>query len=222
MGCNRCARAEGRPSLRSFSATDDTCQADPSSEVGGDPTDNPYGTTDGSPHFGVSLVSSDMDPFDRTFLPAAAEAGLPMASISRQIPIFRRCIGLGQTVLLVTKCSRLDQPFSVDHLMLLTRERIVIASESRFLHRARLHLDADVSELGNVRWEADGRLTSIEFSATAADGVRERFLIKTRRPGTVWHLDAALGYVFRPTGTRRFNSVAAAAPSSWMNPVGAY
>lgn len=172
--------------------------------------------------FSKSLVTADMDPFDRTFLPAAAEAGLPLASISRQIPIFRRCVGIGQTVLIVTKCSRLDRPFSSDHLMLLTRERMVITSESRLLHRARLHLDAAVHELSKVVWEADARLTAIEFNATAPDGVRERFLIKTRQPGTIWHLDAALGYVFRPAGTRRFNSVAASAPASWMNPVGAY
>lgn len=172
--------------------------------------------------FDASLVTSDMDPFDRTFLPAAAEAGLPMASITRQIPIFRRCIGLGQTVLLLTRCSRLDRPFSGDHLMLLTRERLVITAESRLLHHTRVHLDADVNELSNVHWEADGRLTSIEFSATAADGVRERFGIKTHKPGTVWQLDAALGYVFRPGGTRRFSSVTTPAPASWMNPVGAY
>jgi hypothetical protein len=163
-----------------------------------------------------------MDPFDRTFLPAAAEAGLQLASISRQIPLFRRCVGIGQTVLLVAKCSRLDGPFSPDHLMLLTRERLVVTAESRVLRRARLHLDTAVAELTNVRWEADVRLTSVEFTATAGDGVRERFLIKTRQPGTVWQLDATFGYVFRPSGQRRFNSVAAAAPASWMNPVGAY
>jgi hypothetical protein len=160
-----------------------------------------------------------MDPFDRTFLPAAAGAGVPMASISRQIPIFRRCVGLGQTVLLVTRCSRLDRPLSSDHLMLLTRERMVVTSESRMLHRARLHLDAAVADLANVRWEPDAQHTSVEFTANAVDGVRERFLIKARQPGTVWHLDAVLGYVFRPSGTRRFNPAGAPVMPSWMNPV---
>jgi hypothetical protein len=175
-----------------------------------------------TPRFDGWLVSSDMDPFDRTFLPAAAEAGLPMASITRQIPIFRRCVGLGQTVLLVTRCTRLDRLFSADHLMLLTRERLVITSESRLLRRVRLHLDVDVNELRNVAWEADGRLASIELSATAASAGRQRFRIKARRPGNVWHLDAVLGYVFRPSGTRRFQSVSSVAPTPWMNPVGAY
>jgi hypothetical protein len=141
-----------------------------------------------------------MDPFDRTFLPAATEAGLSMASISRQIPIFRRCVGLGQTVLLVTRCSRLDRPLSGDHLMLLTRERLVVTTETRMLHRPRLYLDSAVTELRNVVWEPDARLTSVELTATAPDGVRERFLIKVRKPGSVWHLEAALGYVFRPAG----------------------
>jgi hypothetical protein len=142
-----------------------------------------------------------MDPFDRTFFSAANEAGLPMASISRQIPVFRRCAGPGQTVLLVTRASRLDRPLSGDHLMLLTRERLVVTSESRLLHRPHVHLDAAVADLRNVVWTADPRLTSIELSATAPDGFRERFLIKARTPGAVWHLEAALGYVFRPAGS---------------------
>lgn len=123
-----------------------------------------------------------------------------MASISRQIPLFRRCVGLGQTVLLVTRCSRLDRPLSGDHLMLLTRDRLVVTTETRMLHRPRLHLDAAINELRNVVWTADARLTSVELTVTAPDGVRERFLIKVRKPGSVWHLEAAFGYVFRPAG----------------------
>lgn len=134
-----------------------------------------------------------------------------MASISRQIPLFRRCVGLSQTVLLLTRCSRLDRPLSSDYLLLLTRERLVIAAETRFLHRVRLHLDAAVSELTNVKWEPDTRLASIELCATAVDGIRERFLIRVRQPGAIWHVDAALGYVFRPsrTGARRLSPVGA-------------
>ena len=37
-------------------------------------------------------------------------------------------------------------------------------------------------------------------AGTAPDGTRERFLIKVRKPGSVWHLEAAFGYVFRPAG----------------------
>jgi hypothetical protein len=84
--------------------------------------------------------------------------------------------------------------------MLLTRERLVVTTETRMLHRPRLHLDAAVSELRNVVWSADARLTSVELTVTAPDGLRERFLIKVRKPGSVWHLEAAFGYVFRPAG----------------------
>jgi hypothetical protein len=152
-----------------------------------------------------------MDPFDRTFLPAANEAGLTMASISRQIPLFRRCVGQGQTVLLLTNASRLDRPMSGAHLMLLTRERLVVTSEGRLFHRPHLHLDAAVAELRNVVWTADPRLTSIELCATAPDGFRERFLIEVRSPSALWHLEAALGYVFRPAGAglRKLNPAAA-------------
>src|SRR4051794_9194158 len=180
MGCERCARPEGRPTRQSLQGAESwSFDLDKLTIVpAGDPTNAKL--QDATWRFSKSLVTADMDPFDRTFLPAAAEAGLPLASISRQIPIFRRCVGIGQTVLIVTKCSRLDRPFSADHLMLLTRDRMVIPSESRMLHRARLHLDAAVTELSKVVWEADARLTAIEFNASAPDGVRERFLIKTR------------------------------------------
>lgn len=142
-----------------------------------------------------------MDPFDRTFLPAAAEAGLPMASIIRQIPLFRRYAGLNQTVLLFNRCGRPDRPLSADYLLLLTRERLVITVETRMLRHARLRLDAAVTELVNVTWRPDPRLTSIELNVTAIDGVRERFLIRVHKPGTLRHLDATLESVF-PTGNR--------------------
>jgi len=123
-----------------------------------------------------------------------------MPSISRQIPLFRRCVGLDQTVLLLTRCNRLDRPLSGDYLMLLTRERLVVTTESKLLRRPRLHLDAAISDLSNVVWTPDTRLTTIEFSATAPDGLRERYLIKVRNPAAIWHFEAALGYVFRPAG----------------------
>jgi hypothetical protein len=84
--------------------------------------------------------------------------------------------------------------------MLLTRERLVVTTETRMLHRPRLHLDAAITDLRNVVWEPDARLTSVELTVTAPDGLRERFLIKVRKPGSVWHLEAAFGYVFRPAG----------------------
>jgi hypothetical protein len=149
-----------------------------------------------------------MDPFDRTLLSAANEAGIAIASISRQIPLLRRRVGLDQTVILLARCGLLDRPLSGDHTMLLTKTRMVVTAESRLLHRPRVHLDAAVTTLRNVVWTADMQLTSIEVSATTPDGARERFLIKVRKPGMIWHLEAALGYVFRPAtiGQRKLST----------------
>ncbi len=161
------------------------------------------------------------DVFDRTFQVAATEGGLPVEALARHLPIFRRTVGAGQTVLLVARCGRLDQPNAADHLIVITRDRVVITSESRSLHRARLHLNAAVAALMNVRWQPDAGLTAVEFAATALDGVRERFLIEAPDAAGVSHVDAVLGYVFRPAGTRRLNPVDPVMPS-WMNPAGAF
>jgi hypothetical protein len=161
------------------------------------------------------------DVFDRTFQIASTEAGLPVEALTRHLPIFRRTVGAGQTVLLVARCGRLDQPNSADHLIVITRDRVVITSESRSLHRARLHLNAAVAALMNVRWQPDAGLTAVEFAATALDGVRERFLIEAPDAAGVSHVDAVLGYVFRPAGSRRLNPVDPVMPS-WMNPAGAF
>ena len=46
-----------------------------------------------------------MNVFSRTFLPAAAEAGVPIATVSRHMPIFRRCVDPDDTTVLVTRCA---------------------------------------------------------------------------------------------------------------------
>jgi len=113
MGCERCAKPEGRPGRQSLADSEDwSFDLDKLTIVpsASGPTNTRNDKLQAATwRFSKSLVTADMDPFDRTFLPAAAEAGLPLASISRQIPIFRRCVGIGQTVLIVTKCSRLDR-----------------------------------------------------------------------------------------------------------------
>jgi hypothetical protein len=139
-----------------------------------------------------------MDPFDRTFLSAANVAGIPMASISRQIPLLRHCVGPDTTVLLLARCDRFGRPPSGDHILLLTKTRLIVTSESRILHRPRARLDAAVATLRDVHWTANAGLTSMEIAATGPDGVRERLLITVPRPESIWHLAAAFGYVFRP------------------------
>ena len=45
-----------------------------------------------------------MDVFSRTFLPAAAEAGVAIPTVSRHMPIFRRCVEPDDATVLVTRC----------------------------------------------------------------------------------------------------------------------
>ena len=144
-----------------------------------------------------------MDVFSRTFLPASAEAGIPIPTVSRHMPVFRRCVDIDDPTVLVARCLRPDRPLHGEHLLLLTRRRFVVTHETRVLKRLRLHLNSPVGELDNVVWAPDPRLAAIEIAATAGDGVRERFWIKLGHPDRVWHVDALLGHVFRPAPPRR-------------------
>jgi hypothetical protein len=136
-----------------------------------------------------------MELFARTFLPAAADAGLDMPAIGRHLPLFRRCLGTESAVLLVTRCTRSDRPAG-EYLLAVTRHRLVVAHESRVVHRVRLHLDAPLHELFDVSWSVDGTGAGLEFAATAIDGIRERFTIRPRRLETVWQLGARLDRIF--------------------------
>ncbi|MBX7269652.1 hypothetical protein KIF24_29000 [Micromonospora sp. Llam7] len=138
-----------------------------------------------------------MDVFSRTFLPAASEAGLAVQTATRHMPVFRRCVGSGDATVLVTRCSRPERPVTGDYLLLLTHRRIVVTRQTRVLHRLRLHLNTELRELSHVTWSPDARLHCVELAATAIDGIRERFLIRTRHPKQVWQLDALLNHAFR-------------------------
>lgn len=139
-----------------------------------------------------------MDVFSRTFVPAAAEAGVAIPTVSRHLPIFRRCVESDDATVLVSRCVRPTIPHEGDFLLLLTYRRLVVTQETRVLHRLRLHLNTELRHLSNVNWNPDPRLSVVEFAATAVDGVRERFWIKVGHPKQVWHLDALLSHVFRP------------------------
>ncbi|MDG4822039.1 hypothetical protein O7635_09260 [Asanoa sp. WMMD1127] len=143
-----------------------------------------------------------MDVFSRTFLPAAAEAGVAIPTVSRHMPVLRRCVAADDAAALVARCTRADRPAQGEYLMLLTYRRLVVTHESRVLHRLRLHLNTELGHLGNVTWNPDPRLSAVELAATAVDGVRERFWIQVGHPKQVWHLDALLSHVFRPRAAR--------------------
>ncbi len=137
-----------------------------------------------------------MDVFSRTFLPAAAEAGVPIATVSRHMPVFRRCVDPDDTTVLVTRCARPDDPMAGDFIMVLTQRRLVVTQETRILHRLRLHLNANLRHLSGVTWNPDLRQSVVEMAATAVDGVRERFTMRLGEPEQAWHVDELLKHVF--------------------------
>lgn len=65
------------------------------------------------------------------------------------------------------------------YLLLLTNRRLVVTGETRVLRRQHLHLNADPRHLMDVIWTPEPRLGGIALSATAIDGVREHFWIRT-------------------------------------------
>ena len=138
-----------------------------------------------------------MDVFSRTFLPAAAEAGVPIATVSRHMPVVRRCVEPDDSTVLVTRCLRPDQPMAGEFLMVLTYRRLVVTQETRVLRRLRLHLNANLRHLSDVTWNPDLRQSVVEMAATAVDGVRERFRMRLGEPERVWQFDELLNQVFR-------------------------
>jgi hypothetical protein len=138
-----------------------------------------------------------MDVFSRTFLPAAAEAGVPIGTVSRHMPVFRRCVEPDDATVLVTRCLRPDHPMTGEFMLLLTYRRLVVTQETRVLRRLRLHLNANLRHLSDVTWNPDLRQSVVEVAATAVDGVRERFRMRLGEPEQVWHFDELLKHVFR-------------------------
>jgi hypothetical protein len=142
-----------------------------------------------------------MDVFARTFLPAAAEAGVAIATVSRHMPILRRCVEPDDATVLVTRCISPDRPHAGDFLLLLTYRRLVVTRETRVLHRLRLHLNANLRHLSDVTWNPDPRMSALDIAATAVDGVRERFRMRLAEPEQVWHFDGMLQQLFRERRT---------------------
>jgi len=138
-----------------------------------------------------------MDVFCRTFLPAAAEAGVPIPLVSRHMPILRRCVDPDDATVLVARCASSEYPQAGEFLLLLTKRRLVVTQQTRVLRRLRLHLNTNLRHLDNVTWTPDLRHSVIEVAADAVDGIRERFTMRLAEPEQVWHFDALLKHVFR-------------------------
>ncbi|GAA0451865.1 hypothetical protein Ade02nite_76930 [Paractinoplanes deccanensis] len=137
-----------------------------------------------------------MDVFSRTFLPAAAEAGVAIPTVSRHMPIFRRCIEPDEKTVLVGRCLRPDAPLAGEFMLVLTYRRLVVTQETKVLHRLRLHLNANLRHLSNVSWRPDPARSTVDVTATAVDGVRERFRMRLATPKAVAHSDKLLQNVF--------------------------
>src|SRR4051794_21359379 len=101
------------------------------------------------------------DAFSRTYLPAAAEAQIPMATANRHATVLRRCAGTRDTVTVVAPCFRSNRQasrFGPSNLLMVTARRLVITTQSPILRRLHLHLNAELSQLADVTWtpEPDG------------------------------------------------------------------
>lgn len=150
----------------------------------------------------AAVVRPTMDVFSRTFLPATAEAALPIPTVSRHMPAIRRCVEPEDATIFITRCLRPERPLHGEHLLLLTQRRLIVTCATRFLRRIRLYLSADLQDLTNVDWEPDRRMAAVELAITTTYGARERFWIKLGDPTRVRHLDAMLSHVFRPHQSR--------------------
>jgi hypothetical protein len=127
-------------------------------------------------------------------LTAASITGTDPATVHRLLPILRSCVPYDDAPLLLARADRPGDRAS--YLFLLTPHRLVVAAETRILRRQRLHLSADPGHLVDVLWTPEPTLGAVALAATAMDGVREHFWIRTA------DVDAsaeALAYVFRPS-----------------------
>ncbi|MGH3714666.1 MAG: hypothetical protein ACRDT4_14580 [Micromonosporaceae bacterium] len=136
-----------------------------------------------------------MDEFSRTLLPAAAESGLSLTTLSRHAPVLRRNVADTDPVLVVSRAVRADRPGHGEFVLLVSQARVVATRETRILRRIKPHLDAGVPSLVNVTWVPDPRGSMVELAFTLAS-TRHRFLITAPDRHQVWRLDALFGQTF--------------------------
>jgi hypothetical protein len=137
-----------------------------------------------------------LDPFSRTFLPLAEQAGITAPTVTRHLPLVRAHVDVDDPALLVAQCSRPDRPAGRTHLLVITRRQLVVTSETRLWRRPRVHLASPVEDLESVTWSADPVGAALDLALSTAEG-RQRFWIRGLHPRHLWRLDAALLKVFR-------------------------
>ena len=139
------------------------------------------------------------DGIARPLLSIAMDICVPFTTVYRHLPVLRRCLGPRDRALLLAPCARSQRPLGrrgLGSILLLTRHRLVVTSESRMLRRLRLHLNADLNQLSQVAWTPEPEHGGVQLAATAVDGVREHFWIKVGPVERVWRLDALLREAF--------------------------
>jgi hypothetical protein len=92
------------------------------------------------------------------------------------LSVLSHCVGPLDDTVLVAKCSRAGG--RGDHVLMLTRHRLVVTAKGRFTRRVRLHLSLDLHHLGDVTWTPEPKLGGVRLDVTAVDGVREHFWIE--------------------------------------------
>ena len=141
-----------------------------------------------------------LDPFSRTFLPAVEAARIPVGTANRHIDVLRRCAGDRDHVALVALCYRSHQPLArgrQGHLLMLTRQRLVVTTFSPVTRRLRLCLNAELHQLADVTWTPEPAERAVQLAVTAIDGVREHFWIRLGCDDQLARLDAVLTDAFR-------------------------
>ncbi|MEU0553449.1 hypothetical protein [Dactylosporangium sp. NPDC006015] len=135
-----------------------------------------------------------LDTFTCTFLPATALARLSAATIRRHVQVLRGCAGDRDAVAVVARCTSRASRNSV---LMLTRSRLVITTESPLLRRVSLHLNTDLHSLADVTWTPEPTRSGIQLGVTAIDGVRENVWVRLPNKVETWRLDEALKQAFR-------------------------
>lgn len=135
-----------------------------------------------------------LDTFSCTFLSATTLARLSPATVARHVQVLRGCAGDRDTVAVLARCTSRAGRRSV---LMLTRNRLVITTESPLLRRVSLHLNADLHQLADVTWTPEPARTGVQLGVTAIDGVRENVWIRLPNKAEMWRLDEALKQAFR-------------------------
>ncbi|WP_238019586.1 hypothetical protein KZZ52_00630 [Dactylosporangium sp. AC04546] len=135
-----------------------------------------------------------LDTFSRTFLSATALGNLRATTVARHVQVLRGCAGERDAVAVVARCSSWRARRNV---LMLTRNRLVVTSESGLLRRVALHLNAALHHLTDVTWTPEPSRTGLQLGLTAIDGVRENLWIRLASAAELRRLDAALKQAFR-------------------------